>query len=381
MLARLRPADRELMWKWGPALIASLIATVAFIGIGATPFVRALALGGAIAGVTAALRPFGGWLALVGGLALAFSPAFWSQTGGSQPDGLILLLLVAGIAGMLVVGRLGQQADLALGAGALIFIVSFWVLVGTPRSLRLTVLLNAWMLFLLVDALLTAHPRREDSTAQPLKPYHQMGLLLLAALGVVNEPMFTLVLPAVAITLVACRTPLPRLYWIILVVIAVIGLRGLWVIYLDSDWWNYPAALAIESQLRLPFIISGAWQDPRRWLELGALISQQFTPLGLLLGLLGVSRLARWYPPIGTITLVAFVAYAVFGLAYFGADRPVLLLPMWMILIFWMTYAMHAVSHWLQRSFKGVQPLIRLAAPVGFALLPAFLLLQVTGRL
>jgi hypothetical protein len=338
-------------------------------------------LGGALAGVTAALRPFGGWLALVGGLALAFSPAFWSQTGGSQPDALILTLLVIGLGATLMVSRFGRQVDLAVGAGTLIFVILFWVLVGTPRSLRLTVLLSAWMLFFLVDALLTAHPRPDDHAPLPLKPYQNIALLLLSALGVVNDPLFTLILPAVIITLIACRPALPRLYWIALVIVALIGGRGLWITYLDSGWWDYPALQAMNVQLRVPFIIGGAWQEPLRWIELGGLIVNQFTAPGLLLGVLGVSRLSRWYPPVGTVTLVAFVAYGVFGLAYFGADRSVLLLPMWMILVFWMTYAIHAVSHWLQRSFQGLRPLIRLAAPVCFALLPAFLLLQVTDRL
>jgi hypothetical protein len=362
-------------------MLASLMATLAFVLVGQTPLIRAISLGASIAGVTAALRPFGGWLALVGGLALAFSPAFWSQTGGSQPDALILTLLLIGLGAMLIVGRLGRQADLALGAGALIFIVSFWLLVGTPRSLRLTVLLSAWMLFLLVDSLLTAHPRTEDSPATLLKQYQQMGLLLLAALGVVNEPLFSLLIPAVIITLLTSHTRLPPWYWLLLIAITLVGIYGLWSTYLNSNWWSYPALSAIESQIRVPFVISGAWREPVRWLEIGMLVINQFTLPGLLLGILGVSRLSRWYPPIGSITLIGFVAYAIFGLAYFGTDRPVLLLPMWMILILWMTYAMHAISHWLQRSFAGLRPLIRLAAPVGFALLPAFLLLQLTNRL
>ncbi|MBN8592607.1 MAG: hypothetical protein J0M33_12655 [Anaerolineae bacterium] len=380
MFKRLSTTEQQLLWKWGPTLLASMLATLIFIVIGQTPVIRALALGGAIAGVTAALRPFGGWLALVGGLALALTPAFWSQTGGSQPDVLILSLLIVGLLVMLLVGRLGRQLDLAMGAGLLIFIVLFWLLVGTPRSLRLTVLLSAWMLFLLVDSLLTAHPRAEDPSAKPLKPYQQFGLLLLAALGVVNDPLFTLLIPAVAITLLASHTPIPRLYWIAFIVIGAIGGRGLWATYLDSGWWDYPALNAISAQLQVPFVIREAWREPLRWIDLGAVIIKQFTLPGLLLGILGVSRLSRWYPPIGTLTLFAFVSYATFGLAYFGADRPVLLLPMWMIQIFWMTYAMHAISHWLQRSFTGLQPLIRLATPAGFALLPAFLLLQLTNR-
>ena len=83
------------------------------------------------------------------------------------------------------------------------------------------------------------------------------------------------------------------------------------------------------------------------------LIIGQFTAVGLALGVLGLARLARWYPPVGVVTMIAFATYAAFGLIYFGADSPVLLLPLLMIQLLWMTYAVYTFGQWLQKS---VQP-------------------------
>ncbi|NUQ03447.1 MAG: hypothetical protein HUU31_06150, partial [Anaerolineae bacterium] len=78
----------KLNWRqlerWLPALIAGGIAWTAFIGLGSTPVIRASGMAVAVVGMGMALRPMGAALALVGGLALAFSPAFWIQTGGAQ---------------------------------------------------------------------------------------------------------------------------------------------------------------------------------------------------------------------------------------------------------------------------------------------------------
>ena len=38
----------------------------------------------AVVGMALALRPMGAALAVIGGLALAFSPSFWIQTGGAE---------------------------------------------------------------------------------------------------------------------------------------------------------------------------------------------------------------------------------------------------------------------------------------------------------
>jgi hypothetical protein len=74
---------------------------------------------------------------------------------------------------------------------------------------------------------------------------------------------------------------------------------------------------------------------------------------------------------------VAYGSFFVFGLLYFGGDAAVLLLPMLMIQVLWMTYAVYGIGHWLTRSKRLHAP--RWLTPAAYALLPAFLALQNTG--
>lgn len=377
----LNPRQREVLWYWLPSLASGWVALLAFIIWGETPPVRAAGLAAAVVGVALSLRRFGGLLTFVGGLALAFCPAFWSQTGGRDSATLNLIALVLVIAALatLVFSWLGKQPSLGLAVGVVVFAVLFWVLVGTPRSLRLTTLMSAWVFYLLIDALLTANPRADDPAPVPLKPRHTWGLLLLLFVGVVNDALFTLIIPAVALGLWLSRAQLPRWYWIALVVIAVVGLWGIADRYLSSTWWLYSAAQADAQGLRVPFMMADGWRLSSRWLMLIELVVIQFTLPGLLLGILGLSRLSRWYPPVGVVTMIAYASYALFGLIYFGRDNAVLLLPLLMIQVIWMTYAVHSFSHWLQKSLHATGPLVRWAAPTAFALLPLLLFLQITG--
>ena len=75
-----REQARDLL----PAALAGAIAWIVFILLGQTPLVRASGLALVIVGMAMALRPMGGALSIIGGLALAFSPAFWAQTGGAE---------------------------------------------------------------------------------------------------------------------------------------------------------------------------------------------------------------------------------------------------------------------------------------------------------
>jgi hypothetical protein len=92
-------AQRETIRYWFPILAAGLVAGLVFLMLGKTPFVRTLALAGTIGVMALTLRRFGSMLALAGGLALAFSPVFWSQTGGGAPTTfttIVALVLVVG---------------------------------------------------------------------------------------------------------------------------------------------------------------------------------------------------------------------------------------------------------------------------------------------
>ncbi len=374
-------ASQWLAVFW-PALAASMLATVAFVTLGHTPLVRALGLALAVAGVTLALQRFGGALAITGGLALAFSPAFWSQTGGGEQPllTLILVLLVAavGITGLVLV--FSRRPVLGLAVGVVVFVVLFWSLTGTPRSLRLTTLLTAWSLYLLLDALMITHPRADMPERQhELGARHTFGLLLLSGLGVLNDPLFVLMAPALLLGLALLKTRLPLWYWGVLGVLVVIGARGLIVQYADSGWWLYPARLAVEQNLRVPFVLADGWREGTRWVYLMDVIARQFSVAGVGLGVVGLARLSRWHPAVGEVTMLAYATYALFGLVYFGSDSSVLLLPLLMVQVMWMTYAAYSFGQWLQKSARPAWSGVRWVAPAVFTLLPLLMLLRIVG--
>jgi hypothetical protein len=370
-------SQRRLLAYWLPVVTAGAITWLVFVLLGHTPPIRALALALVIAGVTLTLRRFSAPLAVTGGLALAFSPAFWSQAGGRESLPVITLALAATGVAVAVLIWLTKRITIGVGIGLVLFVVLFWNLAGSERSLRLTTLLTAWLLYLLVTALLLTNPRPDEPQPARLSAIHTLGILLLLTLGVINDPLFTLLAPAIILGLALSRTQLPLWYWLLLAAVVLYGLRGIAVLYLDSGWWLFPAAEA--QNVHVPFVIADGWRVAWRWLYLFNLVISQFTIFGVALGVLGLARMARWYPTLGIVTMVAYAAYALFALVYFGRDSSVLLLPLFMIQVIWMTYAVYAFGQWLQKSFASDAPIVRWVAPALFLLMPALMLLRIAG--
>jgi hypothetical protein len=375
----LTPSQRQLLAYWLPALIGGAIAWLTFIAIGQTPLVRASGLALVIVGVSITLRRFGAAFAVTGGLALAYCPAFWSQTGGGQnaPATIVLAVIIAGVTVALIIG-FAKRPYLAIAVGLIIFAVIFWSQIGTPRSLRLTSLLTAWLLYLLIDSLRLTNLRPDDPPPDhSMTARHTLGMLLLLALGVLNDPLLTLLIPAVVLGLLLSRKPLSSWYWAALLIVIVIGLRGIFVQYVNDYWWLYP--VDASTNLRVPYILIGGWHEASRWVGLFELVIVQFSGAGLVLGILGLSRLARWDPSLGIVTMVAYAAYALFGLVYFGADRAILLLPLLIIQVIWMTYAVYAFGEWLHKSLSRQPALVTWFAPTAFAIMPLVMLARIIG--
>ncbi|MGQ9908034.1 MAG: hypothetical protein ACUVS2_04280 [Candidatus Flexifilum sp.] len=379
---------------WLPPLLAGAAAWLAFMVIGDTPLLRASGLALVIIGMGFILRPMGAALTLVGALALAFTPSFWIQTGGAEslvPAEVLgagaIALLGAGGAWWLLrrlaarpVGLTGSQPLIIAGGLAIaVFGVLFVFAVGQPRSLRLTTLTAVWTLFLLIDGLFVSNPRPDSPPVGRLGLHHTYGLLILALIGVLNDPLFVLFVPALGLGLFLTDHRLPILYWLALIGISAAGAVSLIQTYAASDWWGYSPALAEMQGLQVPYLIGNAWRESSRWLKLIELVANQFGPIGLGLGIIGLARLARWYPPVGVVTMIAYGSFGVFGLLYFGADASTLLLPLLMIQLVWMTYAVYAFGQWLQKSTRASGGVIRLVAPAVFALLPLALLLRIAG--
>jgi hypothetical protein len=373
---------RQILIHWLPGLTAGTLAWLAFILVGQTSLIRASGLAVVIVIIAMTLRRWGVAMTIIGGLALAFSPAFWSQTGGTDSINLPTTLLLFALAGLMIVlvTRLSDWPYLGLvvGIGLVIFAFVFGEQVVTPRSLRLTTLLAAGMFYLLVQALYMTHPRPDEPPPSGLSTRYVLAFLLCFGFGVINDPLFTLLAPAVVLGLVLSRTKVAGWYWGLMAVFIGIGIYGIVVEYVSSTWWLYPAAQAEIQNLRVPYVMADGWHEASRWINLFDLVIGQFSLLGVGLGILGLARLARWYPPLGSITMIAYAAYAIFGLVYFGLNSAVLLLPLLMIQVFWMTYAVYTFGEWLKKSFTATNPVVRWFAPAAYVLLPLLMLLRIT---
>jgi len=264
---------------------------------------------------------------------------------------------------------------LGFGIGLVIFVIIFWSQIGTPRSLRLTSFVTAWLMYLLINILRVTNPRPDDAPRGPLDQRYILGALLLMMIGVINDPLFVLLAPAVTLTLVLSHARF--WHWVVVAAAVVIGIRGIVVEYVDPNWWFYPADQATQIGLRIPFLIADGWRVGARWIDLFNLIVAQFSAVGILLGELGLARLARWYPAMGIVTMIAYAAYALFGLVYFGVDRPILLLPLLIIQMIWMTYAVYAFGQWLQKSAAGRSKLVGWLAPAASTLMPLLLFVRI----
>lgn len=367
--------------EWFPALLTGVISTILFVLVGQTPVIRALGLSLTVTGITLALQRFGAVLAIIAGLTLTLSPAFWSQTGGdTSPPDLVSWLLLIAISATAITIRMGWKPAPAFVIGGALFVVLFWVLIGTPRSLRITTAISAWLFYLLIDVLTSTNPHPDDSHSRLVNPSHFWGLLSLLVLGVINEPIFVLLIPAIGLGLAVARPALPRFYWFILAGISIIGLRGFVVQYVDTGWWLFSSQSAEAQGIRVPYIMADGWREASRWIYVTELITGQFSLVGLLLGVVGLTRLSRWYPAVGIVTLVAFAGYALFGLVYFGGDNQVLLLPLLMIQVIWITYAIYTLGEWLKKGLPRAKHVIAWITSGAFTLMPLALLLRVVAQ-
>ena len=369
--------EQLLLFKfWLPALANGLLVWIFFLTLGETPLLRASGLALVIVGVTLALRRMGSAVAMIGGLCLALSPAFWSQTGGSsgEPATIVIALAVAGATVLLVI-LLSKRPAIGLGLGVVVFAILFWSQIGTPRSIRLTGFIIAWLMYLLIDMLLLTNPRPEDAPlilgsgglktvdgAVSARPYHIFGILLLITLGILNDPLVTLLMPTVVLSLLLTNSKLQWWYWLAIGIVIGLGLYGIWNNYMVE-----------ESR----FLMLGNWRSGAGWVEMIRLLIRQFTIVGLVLSLLGLARLARWYAPLGIVSMIGFGAYWIFGIIYTGPRQDILLLPMYIIFVLWMSYAVLAISEWASRTFAGQPRIGRYFVIASYAVLPAIMLFRI----
>ncbi|MEO1288396.1 MAG: hypothetical protein AAFV93_11570 [Chloroflexota bacterium] len=273
---------------WLPALFNGLLVWVLFLLLGDTPLIRSAGLALVIMGVTLSLRRMGSAIAVIGGLSLALSPAFWSQTGGNQGElaTIVIAIIFASVAVLLAV-VVSRRPYIGFGIGLLVFVVLFWSQIGTPRSIRLTGFVVGWLMYLLIDMLLLTNPRPEDAPmilragelktvdgTIPARSHHIYGILLLIVVGIINDPLLTILVPCIGLALSLTHTKLKWWYWGALIAITLFGIRGIWLDYL------------IEQR---HLLILNGWQQGTTWLNLIDLTIQQFTVFGIALSVLGLA--------------------------------------------------------------------------------------------
>lgn len=352
---------------WLPPLACGLVAWLVLVGVGQTPLVRASGLALVIVGMAAALRRMGSVLAFIGGLTLAFSPSFWLQTGGgeSAPATIVIAAVIASGAVLLTV-LLSKRPAIAIGVGVLVFALLFSSQIGTPRSLRLTALVVSWLLYLLTDMLLTTNPHPAENAPRILQEgengvtaYHRWGVLLLFGVGVLNDSLLLFLAPALVLAFWLARVRLAWWYWGVFALLCGAGALGFVRDYL---------------QAQAHVIVLGEWRNAERWLLMVNFVIGQYSVLGVALGVLGLARLSRWYPPLGTVTLVAYGCYTFFGLIYAAPQRAILLLPLLIIQGVWMTYALFALGEWAHNALPRLRPYARWGVRLLYGVLPALLL-------
>lgn len=372
----------KLLLDWLPVIACGLAAWLLFVSVGQTPIVRATGMAAAVLGIAATLRRMGAIQAFAGGMLLALSPAFWSQTGGAStytPTALALALAAAVGLSVFVVA-LSKRPYVVMAVTLAVFAALFFSQIGITRSLRVSVIASAWMIHLLFMTVMETNPRPDDPTPARLRAQYRAGLLLLLGVGVINDPLFVLFAPAVTLGLAMSKTRIPLWYWAVMAALVLLGLRGISVEYYRPDWWQFSAERAMARGITPPFLIAEGWRLPERWIDLFGMLAAQFTLVGIALGLLGLSRMARWYPVLGITLMIVWAAFFAFGLPYFGRDRDILLMPLMMIQIIWMTYAVYVFGQWFEKALKpAARSPMRYAAAALYLVLPAFLLLEILG--
>ena len=188
------------------------------------------------------------------------------------------------------------------------------------------------------------------------------AFLAFFTIGTINDPLVVLFAPAILLALFLSYARLPVWFWLAMIVTVCAGLVLLARAYILTP---------------TPVIDIWGWREAIRWIELGQFVIEQFSVLGIALGVIGLARLARWYPPLGVVTMFAYAAFVVFGLVYLGRSREILLLPLAIVQVIWMTYAVNTFGQWVNKSLSNEAGLwIHVVSALYFAL-PAILLLNI----
>jgi hypothetical protein len=131
---------------------------------------------------------------------------------------------------------------------------------------------------------------------------------------------------------------------------------------LEGFWWLVSAQLYRGYVMAVPLQSLGA-----RLLGWASMMARQFTPVGLLLGLLGLWQLARARPVLAWTTVALVAGYSIFAIGYNTTDSYVHLIPSFVCLALWLGVGLaHVIDLIGSRNLPGLSvlllPLVMLVA-------------------
>lgn len=262
-----------------------------------------------------------------------------------------------------------------LGALALAFSPTLWSQAVEAEVYALNSLFVAVIIWLLATLFRGGEPGR-------LVP----ALFLVFGLGLTNHVTMLLLLPAVVLGLWLCRPQLSWKRWLGAACLFGLGLSV--YLYLPARWpalhdgvpmtMSQFAGWVTGSQFRGALQL-GAWRaDPTRYGIVARLVLDQWGWAGVTLAAAGLVWLARQRWRFALVTLVAWLAYAFYALSYYVPDVSVFLIPAHLIQAIWIGLGAMALTQLagrvVERGAAGDWRHFVPAAAGLFALLPLFLL-------
>lgn len=369
-----KPQLSEQMRYWIPPLLSGMIALLLFTLLGHAPLLRAGAMSIAVIGVTASLRALGQLVCIVGGLTFALSPASWAQASGNLSiDSLsvgYVLVFAFGVAIIIFLFISNRALYYAAIIGVTLTVVLVVILNESVRSTRISNLLGAWLIYMLMIALRKTNPRPEDPPAKEISQRHQYAVLVLYLLGVFNDPLFSLYAPALLIGLWLSRIHLPFWQWVVYGVMTFYGGVLFYRVYISNEWSFHLAQLLLDGSIAPPYLILSGWRNTDRWIMLMREVANQYTVVGAIISLFGIARFSRWHPPLSTMLLFGYGSFFVFGLMYFGPNETTYMIPLLGIQIIWLTYGVHSIGQWILRYTQQTNSTIPRFLTALFLILP-----------
>ena len=255
--------------------------------------------------------------------------------------------------------RLGRVCGL-LAAFTFAFSPVFWSQAVIAEVYTLHNLLLAVILFLLLP-----------DTAPHLAPFIKWALIFfLSGLSLTNHLTTALLLPAIGVGLLWAHPRLRVRQWLSLAALFALGLSvyvfiplrwpalndGVWMT--RSEFFTYITGGQFHGALQ----ISGVW-DPTRWQIVWRLLYQPFGWAGLLLAGIGLVGLGWRHRRALVLTLLTFMAFVGYGLAYYVPDVSVFFIPAQLFVALWLGMGLGTLVVGLHR-LKGSHAQTRLRAVV-----------------